>query len=106
MVWVRVDAYLDTKPDKSEHTRRKSWGAPLPKKGALSYLLDVFYETGMIVSGEGGQLRALNWADLAGYMAATQQKLEPWESKALIDMSITYLGEHFRAKDPTALAPY
>lgn len=60
----------------------------------------------MIVAGEGGQLRALNWPDIAGYIQATGQKLEAWESKALIDLSMSYLSEHYRAKDPTAIAPY
>jgi|TARA_R110000772_G_scaffold43692_4_gene100704 hypothetical protein len=101
-----MDAYLDTLPDESKSTRRNSWMAGVPKVGALSYLQEIFVQTGQVVADAGGQLRALNWPDIAGYIAATGQKLEAWESRALIDLSMTYLVEHYRAKNPRAITPY
>lgn len=101
-----MDAYLDTKPDEFPQCRRVNNEFPLPEVGALGYLLDIFHEVGQIVADGGGQLRALNWQDLAGYISATQQNLEPWESKAIIDLSMSYLLEHLRAKNPAATVPY
>ncbi len=101
-----MDAYLDTQPDEMKTTRRKQQKWELPPAGSLGYLLDIFSELGTIVSDIGGQLRPLNWQDLAGYKVATGQRLAAWECKALIDLSIVYLSEHFRAKNPSAMAPF
>ncbi len=100
-----MEAFLDTTPNEAKICRREQGGLKSNPKGPLAYLIDTFNEIGQIVSGDGGQLRPINWSDLAGYCQVTDTKLEAWECKAIIDMSVTYLSSHFKYKDPRSLAP-
>lgn len=104
-MWVRMEAFLDTTPNEATQNRRQQGGLKSNPKGALAYLADTFNELGQIVSGDGGQLRPLNWSDLAGYSQVTGTPLAAWECKTLIDMSVTYLSSHFKYKDPRKAAP-
>lgn len=57
------------------------------------YLLNAFFEAGPSKpSPMGGEL-PLEWPDVWAYMQATQAIREPWEARALIEMSRAYTAE-------------
>ena len=81
-------------------------GTPLmPIVGEESYLLNYWFDLGMVGSGAMGaiQLSALEieaWADLSGV------ELEPWEFACIRKMSAAYLRHINEGENPESLPPY
>jgi len=77
----------------------------MPKIEEESYLLQIWFDLGMVGSGAMGpvQLSAQEikaWCDLSGI------DLEPWEYTCIRKMSSVYLGMLTKGEDPDALPPY
>ena len=77
----------------------------MPPIGEESYLLNYWFDLGMVGSGAMGaiQLSSLeikSWADLTGIV------LEPWEYTCIRKMSSVYLSMLNKGEDPDALPPY
>lgn len=75
----------------------------LPDLEAGQYLVIALLDAGPTTFDAMGE-RPLSWPDLAAYATATGQ-WEPWELKALRDMSRAYLAGKQAGVDPLAVAP-
>lgn len=59
------------------------------------------------LTGHGGMGRVpLSWADLRAWQLGTGQRLPPWQLRALRQASAAWQGEHLRAANPDAPAPW
>jgi hypothetical protein len=72
---------------------------------AGGYLLDALFEAGPDKPGAMGGDLPLEWPDVWAYMQATQAIVEPWEARALREMSIAYADEKCAATDLLRKAP-
>lgn len=99
-----MQAYLDTAPEKG-HARRINWSGGEPPIGALAHLVAPFFELGPVVStGQG--LRPIDWQDIHAWQQATNTKLQPREAKAMIDLSTTYIVQHYKSIKPDCMSPF
>ena len=76
----------------------------MPDVGAGAYLIEALFEAGPTLHDSMGE-KPLGWLDLDAYGRATQAITEPWEYRALRDMSRAYLGERQAGVEPLAIAP-
>lgn len=60
---------------------------------AGQYLLEALFEAGPSKPGAMGGELPLEWLDVWAYMQATQAVSEPWEARALVQMSSAYVYE-------------
>lgn len=97
--------------------RAQSWGhnrqAQLEKEGREpnlpdldhgGWLLDAFFEAGAYVESGMGRL-PLDWPNLLAFSQATGAISEPWEYRALMQMSRAYLEEIEVGKNPLSIEP-
>lgn len=69
-----------------------------------NYMLELFYKSGMYLSGMNGAVR-LTWSELQAYQLTTG-KLSAWEAEALMDMSRCYVSMLYSGQEPDCPAPY
>ena len=73
--------------------------------GALAYLVAPFFELGPVVS-TGDGLRPIDWTDINSWQQATRSYLTPRESKAMIDLSTSYIIQHRKSVKPDCMSPF
>lgn len=68
------------------------------------YLIDALFEVGptQIRDGEEGPV---SWSELSAYGQAVQAISEPWEFRAIMNMSKAYLRAKREGKDVHCIAP-
>lgn len=76
----------------------------IPDAGDLTYLLHMFFDAGPAVQTPMGDA-PLGWSDIRAYAKLTWTDLEPWEARALHDLSATYLVERQRGEKPLSIPP-
>lgn len=77
----------------------------MPETGPLFYLIEPVMEIGPVVpTGQGN--RPIGWQDIAGWQDATSDTLTPWEAQAVIQLSDTYLSQHYASISQEAVAPW
>lgn len=69
------------------------------------YLLDALLEAGPSYRDALGSERSLGWSEIHVYQMASQAITEPWEARALIDMSRAYLKGKIIGTDPLGMEP-
>jgi hypothetical protein len=77
-------------------------GKPLPLKPLeeCQYLLDAFLECGVSDVSSGMGETPLTWREVWAYAQATRAISEPWEFRALIDMSRAFVRARKAGEDP------
>lgn len=78
---------------------------PFPIITAGQYLLDALYEAGPVKSDPLAGSVALDWTDLHAYVALTGAISEPWEARALRDMSQAYERGMREGSNPFSIMP-
>ena len=69
-----------------------------------AYLIAHLFAAGPTALSAMGEL-PLSWMDIYGYMGATSNAFEPWESILLHDLSVEYLEGKRIGEDPLGIAP-
>lgn len=77
----------------------------LPDIEAGAYLIDALMEAGPTLAHPMGGEMPLDWPTVAAYGQVMQTVSDPWEYKALIDMSRAYLAARIAGKSPLAMPP-
>ena len=68
-------------------------------------LLEYLYEIGPVIpSGMG--LLPVTWTDIAAWQAVTGVMLDPYESAAVRELSMSYIDQHERSRSPSCPAPW
>ena len=104
MLFAAQLGYLHSTPDGQSVNRmaRITDGRyGLPELGHEKYLMDAFIASGM-VAGDGS---SMSWADINAFSEATNAVDDPFEKKALFDMSRSYSTELSLGADPFRIAP-
>lgn len=85
---------------------RQEQGIPLdvPDVGPGGYLIAAMFNAGPTLVGAEGD-RALDWPAVAAFAGFTGAISEPWEARALIDMSRAYLTGRTAGADGLSLPP-
>ncbi|WP_273522379.1 hypothetical protein [Rhodosalinus sediminis] len=79
--------------------------APLVELESGTYLLEALLEAGPAVSDPHAGLRPLSWLEIWAYMQATAALAEPWEARALMEMSRAFVAGLRAGQDPLSIAP-
>lgn len=84
----------------------KAQGRPLgiPALGPGAYLLDALFQAGPTQATGMGDA-PLDWANIAAFAGFTGAIAEPWEGKALKDMSAAYLHGRNAGADGLSIEP-
>lgn len=77
----------------------------MPDIEAGAYLIDALMEAGPTLAHPMGGEMPLDWPTVAAYGQVMQTVSDPWEYKALIDMSRAYLAARIAGKSPLAMPP-
>lgn len=77
---------------------------PLPRVEAGEYLLNAFFEVGPTMQGGMGEA-PLHWQEVDAYARQTQAISEPWEARALVQMSRAYLDGQVVGTQPLGKMP-
>jgi hypothetical protein len=70
----------------------------------MAYLVETLFEAGPTIATPMGET-PLGWADLRAYVEMTATDLDPWEARALRQMSAAYLAERESGKDVLSIPP-
>ena len=98
--------------------KRQAWGMtrleflrkkrrPIPKvpQGPGDYLLTALMEVGPVEYGGMGEMRSISWQTLYAYARATQAIDQPWEFRALAEMSRAYIEGIREGEAPSSIPP-
>jgi hypothetical protein len=81
-------------------------GTPLfPKIGEESYLLQIWFDLGMVGSGAMGAIQ-LSAQEITAWSNLSGVELEPWEFACIRKMSAAYLRHLNEGENPESLPPY
>jgi hypothetical protein len=72
---------------------------------AGGYLIDAMFEAGPTMANPMGGELPMDWPAAWAYGQATGAISEPWEYRALIDLSRAYLSAKIAGADPLAMPP-
>lgn len=71
----------------------------------LEYLVLLFYELGKCESGVNGAT-PISWQELQAWLSLSKYELEPWETKVIRDMSISYCNGVNAGRDVNSDPPF
>jgi len=77
----------------------------MPDVDSHDYVLEMFYETGMILNGAHGAV-PITWTELRNYSDQSGNVLTPWESSMVMKLSRAYCSAYHDGQDAAALPPY
>ncbi len=77
----------------------------MPDVDSHDYVLEMFYETGMIMNGAHGAV-PITWTELRNYSDQSGNVLTPWESSMVMKLSRAYCSAYHDGQDAAALPPY
>ena len=77
----------------------------MPAIDSHDYILDIFYETGMVLNGAHGAV-PISWTELRNYSDQSGSILTPWESSVVMKLSRAYCSAYHDGQDAAALPPY
>jgi len=77
----------------------------MPDIDSHEYVLEMFYETGMIMNGAHGAV-PITWTELRNYSDQSGNVLTPWESSMVMKLSRAYCSAYHDGQDVAALPPY
>ncbi len=77
----------------------------MPEVDSHEYVLEMFYETGMIMNGAHGAV-PITWTELRNYSDQSGNVLTPWESSMVMKLSRAYCSAYHDGQDAAALPPY
>ena len=77
----------------------------MPDVDSHDYVLEMFYETGMIMNGAHGAV-PITWTELRNYSDQSGNVLTPWESSLVMKLSRAYCSAYHDGQDAAALPPY
>lgn len=100
--------WLHTKPGDSEMTRLElhgEWHDWPDDLGPISYLITAAHDMKLGVTDGNGGLRPQQWEDLISFGKEIAGLNEPWELKALMDMSQGYVTEFMNGRDMLRTSP-
>jgi hypothetical protein len=69
------------------------------------YLIDALIECGVSDFSSGAGEVPLSWSEVWAYAQATRAISEPWECRALIDMSRAFVRGRKEGESPLCIAP-
>ncbi len=76
----------------------------VPDAGDMAYLIEALFDAGPTVRTPKGEA-PLGWRDLHAYDQMTRADLDPWEARALRDLSAAYLAERNNGRDLLSIPP-
>ena len=77
----------------------------MPKIGEESYLLQIWFDLGMVGSGAMGAIQ-LTAQEISAWSNLSGVELEPWEFACIRKMSAAYLRHLNEGENPESLPPY
>ncbi len=77
----------------------------MPEVDSHEYVLEMFYETGMIMNGAHGAV-PITWTELRNYSDQSGNVLTPWESSMVMKLSRAYCSAYHEGQAAAALPPY
>lgn len=77
----------------------------MPEVDSHEYVLEMFYETGMVMNGAHGAV-PITWTELRNYSDQSGSVLTPWESSMVMKLSRAYCSAYHDGQDAAALPPY
>jgi len=77
----------------------------IPRPGVGGYLIEMLFDMGASKSAPMGGNQPLDWIDVWAYTSVMGQDLEPWEARAVMDMSIAYVRMNEEGKNPLSIMP-
>jgi hypothetical protein len=115
-LYVRQSAWLAATPGapkKKDEQDRRCRLKRLQDRGSepelppveLGHLVDYLFEVGPVMQGGFGPV-ALTHGELRAWQDNVGLELQPWECRALIQLSKAYCAEFAAASDPAAPAPW
>lgn len=78
------------------------WG--IPDLGPVKYLLELLFEVGPVGAGGFGVM-ALPWVEIKAFADATGSITEPWEFRAISQMSRAYVTGLREGENPLCIPP-
>lgn len=76
----------------------------IPDVGPGAYLLDALFQAGPTIHTGAGDV-PLDWPNISSFAEFTGAIAEPWEAKALRDMSVSYLVGRNAGVDGLSIPP-
>jgi hypothetical protein len=78
---------------------------PLVDVGEGQYLIEALFECGVSDTSSGTVELPLSWSEIWAYANATGSIKEPWEFRAMMDMSRAFVKARRDGESPFAIAP-
>lgn len=77
----------------------------MPEIDSHEYILELFYQSGMILNGAHGAV-PITWTELRNYSEQSGVDLTPWESEIVMRLSRAYCSAYHDGQKPEALPPW
>lgn len=91
--------------NRAQRIRDKGGALLQPPLRAAQHLINYLFEIGPAIHGSMG-LAPLSHCEIAAWMGSTGIRLQPWELRAMHNLSRQYVAEYHQAEDPERPAPY
>lgn len=88
-----------------EQYRKEGREPPFPKIQHGHHLINALFEVGPTKHGAMGGEEPVGWLDVDAYARLTEEITEPWEARALIEMSRAYLNGKRSGTDVLSIPP-